>query len=149
MTKLQEKSLSEANRLLRLYLIQEKKIKLKLKKALERGNDTTYLKKLQRQIGRDIAELNGIYKDYSENRLGEIYINQAKITDTAIIASVGRANLPVAPNKQAIKILADNTFNGLSDVTQVMGRRSAGFLRDIGLRQARGIVFGSDTWQVS
>lgn len=147
MANLQQQSLNEANRLLRLYLAQERKIKAKLKQALERGNDTTYLKKLQRQIGRDIAELNGIYKDYSENRMGEIYVNQALVTDSAIIASVGKTGMPVAPNKEAIKILADNTYAGLSQVTQQMGRRSAGFLRTIGLRQARGIVFGSETWQ--
>lgn len=50
-------------------------------------------------------------------------------------------------HQQAAQVLADNTFQRLQDVVQVIGRQAEGIYRDLALESVRGAVVGYDTWK--
>jgi len=50
-------------------------------------------------------------------------------------------------HQQAAQVLAENTFQSLDHVAQVIGRRTEGIYRDLALENIRGSVVGYDTWK--
>jgi len=149
---LQEISLQQAAAMRKIYAVQEAKIKAKLLKAIEKGNDTAYLKKLLASIQDDIKLLDAYYKNFSQLRLGLIYKEQAKEVDLKVRAFDNHFEINSTLNanrigQNSIKILAENTYMSLNSVSTIIGRRSEDLIREIGLKQAQGIVFGSETWQ--
>jgi len=149
---LQEISLQQAAAMRKIYAVQEAKIKAKLKIAIEKGNDTKYLNKLLASIQDDIKLLDAYYKNFSQLRLGLIYKEQAKEVDLEVKAFDNHFEINSTLNanrigQNSIKILAENTYMSLNSVSTIIGRRSEDLIREIGLKQAQGIVFGSETWQ--
>jgi len=149
---LQEISLQQAAAMRKIYAVQEAKIKAKLLKAIEKGNDTKYLNKLLASIQDDIKLLDAYYKNFSQLRLGLIYKEQAKEVDLKVKAFDNHFEINSTLNanrigQNSIKILAENTYMSLNSVSTIIGRRSEDLIREIGLKQAQGIVFGSETWQ--
>jgi len=145
--------LQQIEALRRIFLKQEAKIKSKLLKAIEKGNDTAYLKKLLAGIQDDIKDLDRFYKAFCFKNIPSIFSNFARKTDAAINLFINKFNLK---NKLGLKktyivtpvdILADNTYRSLNSITTVIGRRSEDLIREIGLKQTQGIVFGSKSWQ--
>ena len=55
--------------LLYYYKRAEKRIKAQLQTAISRGNDVTYLKKIEKQIENEIKALDKIYKRYTDYNL--------------------------------------------------------------------------------
>ena len=150
MDDLKNLTLKQANEMRKIYTTQENKIKKMLEQALIKGNDTTYLKKLLANIEDEIKILDSYFYSFSQVNLPLIWQEGIKRTDEAINAFEANFNLEKSfgqVNTRAIKILADNTYNGLHTVSVNIGRMSNDFIREIGLKQARGVVFGSDTWK--
>ena len=52
-----------------------------------------------------------------------------------------------AIHQQAAQVLAENTFESLERVAQLIGRRPEGIYRDLALENIRGSVAGYDTWK--
>ena len=150
MSNLEKISKAEANKMARVYQKQEKIIKDKLQTAIERGNDTTYLKQVQSQINKEIKVLQVYTKEFSGKRLKSVYDKQSEVVDATIeefdakfdvTSSFGRVD------DRAIQILAENTSKNYAKVNLAIGRQSQDFLRKVGLKATSGVVFGSDTWQ--
>ncbi len=135
-----------------IFLKQEAKIKSKLLKAIEKGNDTAYLKKLLAGIQDDIKLLDRFHKAFCFKNIPSIFSNFARKTDAAINLFINKFNFKNKEIKKnyivtPVDILAENTYRSLSSITTVIGRRSEDLIREIGLKQTQGIVFGSKTWQ--
>lgn len=142
-------SKTEAARLLKIYRQSERKIKAKLKLALEKGNSTEYIKRVQKDIGREIKSLESQFQDYSQKRLPLIYDKSGIVIDKQIDAFENKFDLENSFGKvdeTAMRAIAQNTQASLKGITLQMGRQSAGYLRRIGLMTARDIVVGTETW---
>jgi len=158
--------------LLKIYKKHIKKLKKKIIEATEKGNDTTYLKKLQNQVNEEIIQF--------EKELG-IYSNTAtktSYTSGAKTAVVGAAAKEIAgdyvfgsTNRQAMQVLAKTTYQPLSKMAQHIGRSTrdymkrenfentqtvlkaldkfvdSDFLRKTGIEGIGDVVVGSSSWQ--
>ncbi len=49
--------------------------------------------------------------------------------------------------QQAAQVLAENTFQNLDRVVQLIGQRTESIYRDLALENIRGSVVGYDTWK--
>ena len=133
--------------LLKYYQNAELRIRNKLQQAIDRGNDTTHLRNIQRNVNSEITKLDNLYKRYSVNKIGQIYeigddVIKEEVktfTEKHDLQSKSFSALP----KEALKTLSDNTYQSLSNITTVMGRRSDDFLRKVGLQSAGDVVIGS------
>lgn len=141
-----EITIREANQLKKIYTQQEIKIKAKLKASIDKGSDPKYLAKLLLEIQQEIKTLDYYFGAFTTHRLKKIYDQQAAVIDKQVYKSGLEANFS-KPNEKAINILAQNTNKNLNKVSIIIGRKSEGFLRQIGLLHTRGIIFGSDTWK--
>lgn len=141
---------SEANLMLKYYERQEKIIKEKLKEALRKGNNQVALKKLYNQIQSANSQLKKYFKNYSQLKLNLIYDSSAERVEKEIRTFNAKYDADSSFNRldeRTIDILAKNTYKSLGTISTVIGRQSQDFLREIGLRQTQGIVFGTDSWQ--
>lgn len=143
-------STQEAQKLTKQYLATERRIKDRLALAISRGNDTTYLNATLRAVEKEIKQLNLIYKGFAQLNLNDIIDQQAKSVDSQVFSFDKKFNIDSSfgqVNREAMNVVAQNTYSSLNSVTLAMGRQTKGFLRQIGLKAASGIIDGSTTWQ--
>ena len=149
---LEKLTLEQQRRLLRLYQRQEGRIKTKLKQAIEEQRSKTYLENLELDISKEIDKLKAGHEKYTQLNLFDINEKaQKKVTvDVEKIAG------SIAPkyagvfnriNRRAMAVLAENTYQRLNQITDVMGRQTDDFLRRAGLDAASDIVTGQITYQ--
>ena len=146
----EEVTKKEGERMLALYLDTEKKIKKQLESAILKGNDTAHLKKVLAGVQAEIKRLDNHFVNFAQLRLPLMYKSNHKVVDAAVSSFDTEFDLQSSlgrPNTEAIKTLANNTYLSLNQVSKVMGRKTEDFIREIGLKQTRGIVFGSTSWQ--
>ena len=149
MNELEKLTKREQARLLATYKASEKAIKAKLEQALLKGNNAAYIRRVQREIGAEIATLEKEFNKYAQQRLPLIYETQGIKVDNQINSFEAKFDIENSfgkTNTKALEAIAQNTQKGLKGITLQMGRQSAGYLRRIGLMTARDIVVGSETW---
>lgn len=139
---------AEAERLIRFYEQAEREILDRLNRALLRGNKTEYLAGMKKNIEAILEQLRAGSRTWCEEAIPRVYAKGAVTADMMIKAQGGAVIGGFgAIHQQAAQILAENTFQRLSDVSQLIGRRTEGIYRDLALENIRGSVVGYDTWK--
>jgi hypothetical protein len=135
---------TEAERLIKLYSDAEIEILKEYNKALLKGNDLKNLAALKRNIGiirRDL--LNG-GRTWCEQAIPTLYTSAlAEVDDVLGSTDVGFGSI----HQQAMQVLAENAYQRLMDVDQVIGRRADDVYRNLALEAIRGDVAGYQTWK--
>jgi hypothetical protein len=72
-----------------------------------------------------------------------LYNADAMLEDAGVAVKAGFG----AIHQQAAQVLAENTYQSLDHVAQVIGRQMTDIYRDPGLENIRGSVAGYDTWK--
>lgn len=135
---------SEANRLARLYMAAEREILILLDRAMSRGNDLRYLRSMLDNVQAILEDLFTGNRQWCEEAIPRVYIEAARFADEMVGKAVGGFG---AIHQQAVKVLADNTFERLESVRQVIGRRSEDLYRQYALEATRQSVIGYKSWQ--
>lgn len=139
---------AEANRLVRFYEQAEREILDRLNRALLRGNKTEYLAQMKKNVEAILQQLREGNRAWCEQAIPQMY-SQGLYSADAMLKDTGahmRAGFGTI-HQQAAHVLAENTFQRLQDVTQVIGRQAEGIHRDLALENIRGTVAGHDTWK--
>ena len=160
--------------LLKIYKKHIKKLKKLIVEATEKGNDTTYLKKLQNQVNEEIIQFEKELGIYSNTATKTSYTSGAKtaIVGAAAIATVDNYVFGDV-NRQAMQTLAQTTYQPLSKMAQQIGRATrdymkrenfqntqtvlkalgkfvdSDFLRKTGIEGIGDVVVGSSSWQTA
>lgn len=139
---------SEAERLVKFYAEAEREILDRLNRALLRGNKTEYLAQMKKNIEAILADLRAGSRTWCEEAIPRVYSQglysaNAMLENAGVALKVGFGSI----HQQAAQVLAENTFQSLDHVAQVIGRRSTGIYRTLALENIRGSVVGYDTWK--
>lgn len=136
-------SLSEAQayRLIKLYSAAEKEILVELNRALLRGNSTTNLKALLQNTRAIRADLLAGGREWCETVIPLLYDEAATNTGLPVVVFHGMLH------QRAMRVLAENTYDRLRQVDQVVGRRIDDVYRSMSLEAIRGNVAGYHTWK--
>ena len=139
---------AEADRLVRFYEEAEKEILDRLNRAFLRGNKTEYLSSVRKNIDAILKDLRSGSRTWTEQAVPKVYTNGLLSADS-MLRSRGQVLSGAfgAIHQQAAQVLAENTFQKLDHVAQVIGRRADDILRDMALENIRGSVVGYDTWK--
>lgn len=139
---------AEAERLIKFYTEVEREILDRLNRGLLRGNKTEYLAQMKKNIESILADLRVGNRTWCEEATARVYAKGVATADMMIEAR-GQAVIGGfgAIHQQAAQILAENTFQRLGSVAQLIGRRTESLHRDLALENIRGSVVGYDTWQ--
>ena len=139
---------AEAERLAKFYAEAEREILDRLNRALLRGNKTEYLSQMKKNIEVILADLRTGSRTWTEQAIPRVYVKGAATADLMIKAQ-GQAVIGGfgAIHQQAAQVLAENTFQRLDSVAQLIGRRTTDIYRDLALENIRGSVAGYDTWR--
>lgn len=129
----------QAQRLVRLYESAEKEILKSINKALLKGNSTRNLDTMLAQVRAIRKDLLNGARTWSTQAISGAYLEGIK--DTGLSGSIG------AIHQQAMQVLADNTYQRLADVDQVIGRRVDDIYRNLAMENIRGTVAGVNTWK--
>lgn len=135
---------AEADRLARLYMAAEREILILLDRAMARGNDLRYLRSMLDNVQAILEDLFTGNRQWCEQAIPRVYIEAARFADELVGKAVGGFG---AVHQQAVKVLADNTFERLESVRQVIGRRSEDLYRQYALETTRQSIIGYKTWQ--
>jgi len=139
---------AEIERLVKFYEQAEREILDRLNRALLRGNQTEYLEQMKKNIEAILQQLREGNRTWCSEAIPRVYSEGLKNADvmlkdmgTSISAAFG------AIHQQAAQVLAENTFQRLEDVVQVIGRQVNDIYRELALENVRGTVVGYDTWK--
>ncbi len=139
---------SEAVRLTTFYEEAEREILDRLFRALLRGNKTEYLEGMRRNVEAILADLRAGNRTWCAEAIPRIYVQGTSNADMilkaqgqSVIAGFG------AIHQQAAQVLAENTYQSLDNVVQLIGRRADDIYRTLALENIRGSVAGYDTWK--
>ncbi len=139
---------AEADRLARLYMEAELEILRELDRAMARGNSEVYLRSQLDNVQAILEDLLDGSRQWCEQAIPRIYTEGAGFADAQLKALGVSANIGFgAIHQQAVKVLADNTYQRLQDVAQVIGRRSEGLYRQYALETTRQSIIGHKTWK--
>ena len=133
-----------------VYSRQERKIKKQLESAILKGNDTAHLKSVLKNVQIELKTLDNYFEYFAQQKLPLIYKTKQSDIDNAIKAFDNKFDITTSLGKtdpKVIRTLANNTYLNLNQITKQIGRHSEDLIRQIGLEQAQGIVFGSESWQ--
>lgn len=163
--------------LLKMYNKQAFKIKKQLFEAYEAKRSTRYLESLLASINKEIEILDKFFKEYAKKQTQESYINGVKQADYGfkqLATFEGLTTSAVAfgaANKEAIRVLARETYIPLKKLTKTMARDCREYLkrenfettenalkqlnklvdsktlRKIGIEGVSDVVVGNKTWQ--
>lgn len=163
--------------LLKMYNKQAFKIKMQLFEAYEAKRSTRYLESLLASINKEIEILDKFFKEYAKKQTLESYVNGVKQADYGfkqLATFEGLTTSAVAfgaANKEAIRVLARETYIPLSKLTKTMARDCREYLkrenfettenalkqlnklvdsktlRKIGIEGVSDVVVGNKTWQ--
>ena len=139
---------AEINRLIKFYEQAEREILDQLNRALLRGNKTEYLAQMKRNIEVILQQLREGNRTWVEQAIPRVYTEGLRNAD-AMLKDIGASVAAGfgAIHQQAAQVLAENTFQRLQDVVQVIGRQAEGIYRDLALESVRGTVVGYETWK--
>lgn len=162
--------------LLRFYKDTDRRLKKLINEAIADGNNTEYLKQLQAEARKEIALLDAKYLIFAREATRFAYTNGIKTQEQGY-KKIGVSFTPIATanfgglHKDAIKVLAENTYKPLHQVTKIIGRNTqeflkrenfkdtqatlkavgqfvdSKFLREVGLTNIKGVVVGDTTWK--
>lgn len=139
---------AEAERLVKFYAEAEREILDRMNRALLRGNKTEYLAQMKKNVEAILEDLRAGNRTWCEEAIPRVYVKGAATADMmikakrqAVIGGFGSIH------QQAAQVLAENTFQSLDHVAQVIGRRSTDIYRTLALENIRGSVVGYDTWK--
>ena len=139
---------AEINRLVKFYEQAEREILDRLNRALLRGNKTEYLAQMKKNIEAILQQLREGNRTWCEQAIPRVY-SQGLYSADAMLKDIG-ATVKAgygAIHQQAAQVLAENTFQRLEDVVQVIGRQVNDIYRELALENVRGTVVGYDTWK--
>jgi len=141
---------AEINRLVKFYELAEREILEQINKTLLAGkeDELEYLKRMRQNIDAILRQLREGNKEWCMQAIPNVYSEGMKNADvmlkdigTTVTAGFG------AIHQQAAHVLAENTFQRLQDVVQVIGRQAEDIYRDLALESVRGTVVGYRTWK--
>ncbi|MGE5572948.1 MAG: phage minor capsid protein [Bacteroidota bacterium] len=140
-------SKAEADRLAKLYMKAELEIVKAINQALERRNDTRYLRAMLENVKKVQADLLKGTRAWSEQAVPRLYREGMKEAESQL----QRAGLSVkfgfgAVHQQAVQVLAENSYRRLADIVQVIGRRTEDLYRETALEATRQSIIGYKTW---
>ena len=135
---------AEADRLARLYMEAEREILLQIDRAMARGNDLRYLRSMLDNVQVILEDLLTGNRQWCEEAIPRVYIEAAKFADEMVGKATGGFG---AIHQQAVQVLAENTFNRLESVRQVIGRRAEDWYRQYALETTRQSIIGYKTWK--
>ncbi len=139
---------AQAERLVLFYSDAEKEILNEINRALLKGNQTAYLKGMQKNVQAILADLNAGSLTWCESAIPAVYLKGAENADTMIEAAEGSAKIGMgAIHQQAAQVLAEATYNRLGDISGTIGRRVDDIYRTLALENVRGSVTGVKSWQ--
>jgi hypothetical protein len=139
---------AEINRLVKFYEQAEREILDRLNRALLRGNKTEYLAQMKKNIEAILQQLREGNRTWCSEAIPRVY-SQGLYSADAMLKDIGatvKAGFG-AIHQQAAQVLAENTFQRLEDVAQVIGRQVNDIYRELALENVRGTVVGYDTWK--
>jgi hypothetical protein len=139
----------QAKSMLRFYTESENRIKLKLADAIKSKKDTAHYNNLLDGIKQDINELDNYFKYFSGKELKDLHKVSGKEVDKIVEKAKEDGKIDYSKsfsrsNKNSIKILAENTYNALNNITYSISRQRDDILREAGLRGVAGIIEGSE-----
>ena len=139
---------AEINRLVKFYEQAEREILDRLNRALLRGNKTEYLAQMKKNIDIILQQLREGNRTWCEQAIPRVY-SQGLYSADAMLKDVGTSTSAAfgAIHQQAAQVMAENAFQRLQDVVQVIGRQAEGIYRDLALESVRGTVVGYETWK--
>ena len=133
---------AEVARLAKIYGKAEKGILIQVNKALLKGNDPQALQAMLKNVQHIRAGLLNGAKDWVTQEVSHFYQEGVAVADDAFGAmAIG------AVHQEAMKILADNTFQRLEKVDQVIGRRVDDIYRTVSLENITGNIAGYEGWR--
>ena len=133
---------AEAARLAKFYADAEAELLRVVYRALAKGNKTEYLRAMLEGVQAILADLRAGSRDWCMQAVPRMYVKGMSIADDM----TGKAATGFgAIHQQAAQVLAENTYNRLADVTQVVGRRASDIYRTLALENVRGSVVGYST----
>ena len=139
---------AEIDRLIRFYEQAEREILDQLNRALLRGNKTEYLVQMKRNIDAILQQLREGNRTWCSEAIPRVYSMGMHTADTLLLDSgVSLMEGFGAIHQQAAQVLAENAYQRLEDIMQVIGRQVNGIYRDLALENVRGSVVGYDTWK--
>ena len=139
---------AEIDRLVRFYEQAEREILDRINRALLRGNQTEYLEQMKKNIEAILQQLREGNRTWCSEAIPRVYSEGLKNADV-MLKDVGASISAAfgAIHQQAAQVLAENTFQRLQDVVQVVGRQVDDIYRELALENIRGTVVGYDTWK--
>lgn len=138
----------QAERLVLFYGDAEREILAEINRALLKGNQTTYLKGMQKNVQAILTDLRAGSLTWCETAIPAVYLKGAENADTLIEAAEGSAKIGMgAIHQQAARVLAEATYNRLGDISGTIGRRVDDIYRTLALENIRGSVAGYESWQ--
>jgi hypothetical protein len=135
---------AEARRLVRLYIEAEREILLQLDRAMARGNDLKHLRGLLENVQAVLEDLLAGNRQWCEEAVPRVYIEGAKFADEMVGKAAGGFG---AIHQQAVQVLAENTFDRLESVRQVIGRQVEDVYRRYALETTKQSIIGYKTWK--
>lgn len=141
---------AQANRLIKFYEQAEREILDRLNRALLRANKTEYLATMKKNIEAILQQLRAGNRTWCTEAIPRVYVYGATMADRMITEAGFELKAGVgfgAIHQQAAQVLAENAFERLDNVAQVIGRQTNGIYRELALENVRGSVVGYDTWK--
>lgn len=139
---------AEINRLVKFYEQAEREILDRINRALLRANKTEYLVQMKREIEAILQQIRDGNRTWCTEAIPRVY-SQGLYSADAMLKDVG-ASVKAgfgAIHQQAAQVLAENAYQRLEDVVQVIGRQVNDIYRELALENVRGAVVGYDTWK--
>ena len=139
---------AEIERLVKFYEQAEREILEQINRALLRGNKTEYLTAMKKNIEAILAALRNGNRTWVEQAIPRVYTEGLKNADAMLkdAGAIVKAGFG-AIHQQAAQVLAENAYQRLEDVVQVIGRQVNDIYRELALENVRGTVIGYDTWK--
>ena len=137
---------AETARITALYREAQTRIITALDRARARGNDTTHLLAAKGEVDAILADLRDVTGQWAQ----EAYPHMYTVGMDAATTQLARAGVTAAVDfagihQQAVAVLAENAYNRLADVTNVVGRQVDDYYRALALENIKGAVLGIDT----
>ena len=137
---------AEAKRLSRLYMKAELEILREVEQAMAKGRDLRYLRNLLNNVQHVTEELLTGTRTWVEQSIPRVYRQGLEEAQIMIQKAGGAPRFGFgALHQQAIKTFADNTFQRLVDVVNVIGRRTEDLYREYALETTRQSIIGYKT----
>ena len=122
----------------------------RLNRALLRANKTEYLTAIKKNIETILQQLRAGSRTWCTEAIPRVYVQGATMADRMITEAGFELKTGAgfgAIHQQAAQVLAENAYESLDNVAQVIGRQTNGIYRELALENVRGSVVGYDTWK--